>query len=83
MELGYKGVGFTMDRVFMAPAKTPADRLKTLREAFEKLTKNKSFKRFMRSIGENVVFVSGADYEKVRKPNYDGYTKLIKAMTMK
>ena len=37
----------------------------------------------MRSIGENVVFVSGADYEKSRKPNFDGYTQLIKAMTMK
>ena len=82
-ELGYKGVGFTMDRIFMAPSKTPADRLKKLRDAFEKLTKNKSFKRFMRSIGENVVFVSGADYEKTRKPNFDGYTQLIKAMTMK
>ncbi len=82
-ELGYKGVGFKMDRVFFAPSKTPADRLKTLREAFVKLTKNKSFKRFMRSIGEGVQFMSGGDYEKTRKPNYDAYTQLIKDMTMK
>ena len=82
-ELGYKGVSFRMDRIFMAPSKTPADRLAALRSAFVKLTKNKSFKRFMRSIGEGVQFMSGADYEKTRKPNYDGYTKLIKAMTMK
>ena len=37
----------------------------------------------MRSIGEGVQFMGGADYEKTRKPNYDGYTVLIKAMTMK
>lgn len=82
-EMGYKGVSFQMDRIFMAPAKTPADRLKTLRDAFEKLTKNKSFKRFMRSIGEGVVFVGGEDYDKTRAVRYKEFTALIKAMTGK
>tara|TARA_A100001037_G_scaffold306797_1_gene355699 strand:- start:7516 stop:8493 length:978 start_codon:yes stop_codon:yes gene_type:complete len=82
-ELGFKGVSFKMERIFMAPAKTPADRLATLRGAFEKILKNKSFKRFMRSIGEKVQFVKGADYNKVRKERYDGFTQLIKAMTGK
>ena len=80
-ELGYKGVSFRMDRIFMAPSKIPAERLEALRGAFVKLTKNKSFKRFMRSIGEGVQFMSGSDYEKTRKPNFDGYTRLIKDMT--
>ena len=80
-ELGYGGVSFRMDRIFMAPSKIPAERLAALRAAFVKLTKNKSFKRFMRSIGEGVQFMGGADYEKTRKPNYDGYTQLIKDMT--
>ncbi len=82
-ELGFKGVNFQMDRIFMAPSKTPADHLQTLRTAFEKLMNNKSFKRFMRSIGENVVFVKGADYDKSRAKNYKEWTKLIKEMSGK
>lgn len=82
-ELGFMGVGFQMDRIFMAPAKTPADHLQILRSAFEKLMKNKSFKRFMRSIGENVIFVKGADYDKSRSKNYMEWTKLIKEMSGK
>ena len=82
-ELGYKGVSFKMERIFMAPSKTPADRLAILRGAFEKILKNKSFKRFIRSIGEKVQFVKGTDYNKVRKERYDGFTQLIKAMTSK
>jgi len=82
-ELGFKSVSFQMDRIFMAPSKTPAGHLKTLRTAFEKLTKHKSFKRFMRSIGESVVFVKGADYDKTRVQRYKEFTALIKAMTGK
>ncbi len=82
-ELGYKGVGFQMDRIFMAPSKTPADRLQKLRDSFEKLTKNKSFKRFMKSIGEDVVFVKGGDYDKSRTTNYKEWTRLIKEMSGK
>ena len=54
--------------------------LETLRSAFVKLTKNKSFKRFMRSIGENVVFVDGATYDKTRQKRWDDFTALIKKM---
>jgi tripartite-type tricarboxylate transporter receptor subunit TctC len=82
-ELGYKGVSFKMERIFMAHAKTPPERLKVLRDAFETILKNKSFKKFMRSIGEKVQFVKGTDYNKVRKERYDGFTQLIKAMTGK
>ena len=82
-ELGFKSVNFQMDRIFMGPSKMPADRLETLRSAFVKLTKNKSFKRFMRSIGENVVFVDGATYDKTRQKRWDDFTALIKAMTGK
>jgi tripartite-type tricarboxylate transporter receptor subunit TctC len=82
-ELGFNSVSFQMDRIFMAPSKTPAGRLQTLRDAFVKLTKNKSFKRFMRSIGEGVVFVGGADYDNTRAQRYKEFTALIKAMTAK
>ncbi|MFP6890887.1 MAG: tripartite tricarboxylate transporter substrate binding protein [Nitrospinota bacterium] len=82
-ELGFNSVNFQMDRIFMGPSKMPADHLETLRSAFVKLTKNKSFKRFMRSIGENVVFVDGATYDKTRQKRWDDFTALIKAMTGK
>ena len=59
-EIGYKSVSFQMERIFMAPSKIPADHLTKLRLAFVKLMKNKSFKRFMRSIGESVTFVNSA-----------------------
>ena len=38
-ELGYPKVDFTMDRIFMAPAGVPADRLAKLRKAFDELAK--------------------------------------------
>lgn len=82
-ELGFKSVSFQMERIFLAPAKTPADRLAKLRDAFEKLTKNKSFKRFMKTIGEDVIFVKGEDYDKTRAKRYKEFTKLIKSITSK
>ena len=82
-ELGFKSVSFQMERIFMAPAKVPADRLAKLRTAFEKLITNKSFKRFMKSIGESVTFVKGEDYDKSRVIRYNEYTKLIKSITGK
>jgi tripartite-type tricarboxylate transporter receptor subunit TctC len=82
-ELGFNSVNFQMDRIFMGPSKMPAHHLETLRSAFVKLTKNKSFKRFMKSIGENVVFVDGATYDKTRQKRWDDFTTLIKAMTGK
>jgi len=82
-ELGYPNVSFTMERIFMAPAGTPEDRLKVLREAFEKLTKNRSFQSFMKNIGEPVQFMSGEDYDKLRAGRFKEYADLIKSMTGK
>jgi tripartite-type tricarboxylate transporter receptor subunit TctC len=82
-ELGYPGLGFTMERIFMAPSNTPADRMETLKNAFTKLTKHRSFKRFMRSIGMPVQFMRGEDYDKIRPMEYKRFTTVIKAMTKK
>ncbi|MBT3351755.1 MAG: tripartite tricarboxylate transporter substrate binding protein [Nitrospinaceae bacterium] len=82
-EIGYKSVSFQMERIFMAPSKIPADHLTKLRLAFVKLMKNKSFKRFMRSIGESVTFVKGEEYDKTRPQRYKEYTTLIKSITGK
>jgi tripartite-type tricarboxylate transporter receptor subunit TctC len=82
-ELGYPQVSFTMDRIFMAPAGVPEERLKVLRDAFEKLTENRSFKNFMKNIGEEVEFMRGEEYDKQRPKRYAEFGELIKAMTEK
>ncbi|MBI4250853.1 MAG: tripartite tricarboxylate transporter substrate binding protein [Candidatus Tectomicrobia bacterium] len=82
-ELGFKDVSFTMERIFMAPAGVPADRLKVLRDAFEKLMANPSFKAFMKNIGEPVQFMKGEEYDKLRPGRHSEYTALIKEMTKK
>jgi tripartite-type tricarboxylate transporter receptor subunit TctC len=76
-DLGYSNVSFTMERIFMAPAGVPEDRLEKLRGAFVELTENKSFQRFINSIGEKVVFQSGADYEAKRPDRIQEYKELI------
>ena len=81
--LGYPGVAFTMDRIFMAPAGMPAKDLMFLRDSFEKLLDHKSFKRFIKSIGENVMFMRGEEYDKLRPGRVDAYADLIKSVSGK
>ena len=75
--LGYPNVSFTMERIFMAPAGIPKDRLETLRNAFAELMDNKSFQSFIKNIGETVDFESGADYDKERPTRIKEYKALI------
>ena len=75
--LGYPNVSFTMERIFMAPAGIPEDRLETLRNAFAELMENKSFQSFIKNIGEKVDFQSGADYEAKRPGRIEEYKMLI------
>ena len=82
-ELGSPGIGFRMDRIFMAPSGISAERMKYLQDAFAKLMKNKSFKRFMRSIGMPMNSMSGVEYDKTRPKRYKQYTALIKHITGK
>jgi len=81
--LGFPGVAFTMDRIFMAPAGMPEKDLKMLRDSFEKLMDHKSFKRFIKSIGEEVMFMRGDEYDKLRPGRYEAYTGLIKSVSGK
>jgi len=83
VELGYPSVAATMDRIVMAPAKTPADRLKILRDAFEKLSKSAEFKAYVEKIGEHVQFMGGAEYDQLRPEKYKIFGDLIKEMTAK
>jgi len=78
-ELGYtSGV---MYRIIMAPRKTPDDRVKVLREAFRKLYEDKTFKNLMAKLGENMEYMDGPDYEKVRAEQKKQYAELIEKIT--
>jgi tripartite-type tricarboxylate transporter receptor subunit TctC len=82
-ELGFKSVDFTMDRIFMAPAGVPADRLDKLRKGFDELVKNKSFLAFIKSIGEKVDYMSGAEYDVYRERRIKQMAELIKEIGAK
>jgi tripartite-type tricarboxylate transporter receptor subunit TctC len=82
-QLGYPGVDFTMDRIFMAPAGIPADRLEKLRKAFDELNKKPAFKTFLASIGEKVDYMSGADYDVYRAKRINQFADLIKEIGAK
>ena len=53
-ELGFKGQIGYMDRILMASAKTPPERIKILQNALSKLKGDKTFKKFMSRLGENM-----------------------------
>ncbi|UCH75786.1 MAG: tripartite tricarboxylate transporter substrate binding protein [Rhodospirillales bacterium] len=78
--LGHPDVAFTMDRIFMAPAGMSDKDLQYLRDSFEQLIDNKSFQRFISSIGENVMFMRGEEYDKLRPVRYESYTDLIESV---
>jgi tripartite-type tricarboxylate transporter receptor subunit TctC len=77
-ELGFPGVDFTMDRIFMAPAGIPADRLEKLRKAFDELNKKPSYLAFLKSIGEKTDYMSGAEYDAYRVKRMKQMAELIK-----
>ncbi len=70
-----------MDRIVMAPRATPKDRIMKLRGAFVKLYKDKTFRRLIKSLNENVAFMDGAAYEKVRVKQSMKYKALVKKLT--
>lgn len=80
-ELGVGGdVGF-MHRVVLAPKGIPEDRLTMLRDAFGKLNDDKTYKRMMGRLGENIDYLSGDDYDKMRAEQKEAYKSLVKSIT--
>jgi tripartite-type tricarboxylate transporter receptor subunit TctC len=82
-DLGYPDVAdvATMQRIVLAPAGIPADRLAKLREAFAKLAKDKTYKTLLDKLGENDNFMNGPDYEKLRVKQDKSYAKLVQELT--
>jgi tripartite-type tricarboxylate transporter receptor subunit TctC len=82
-QVGYPNVDFTMDRIFMAPAGVPADRLAKLRKAFDDMNKSPKFHAFLKSIGEKTDYMSGADYDVYRTKRMKQFADLIKEVGSK
>jgi len=82
-DFGFPSVDFTMDRIFMAPAGVPADRLAKLRKAFDDLNKKPAFHTFLKSIGEKTDYMSGADYDVYRAKRMKQFADLIKEVGAK
>jgi len=80
-ELGYPKGGAIMDRIIMARREVPTDRILKLRSAFAKLYTDKTFKRLIKALNENMAFMDGADYEKVRIKQSGKYKALVKKLT--
>ena len=80
-ELGYPSHGIAMERIVMAPAGIPEERIEILRNAFASLYEDKSFLRLMRQLGENLNYMDGSDYEQVRIEQRDGYQQLVEQLT--
>lgn len=82
-ELGYPTVNSTMDRIFMAPAGLPPDRLNKLRSAFDQLVEQQAVKDYIQNLGDGIKYLNGSGYDALRPAKYKTFTVLIKSMTAK
>jgi tripartite-type tricarboxylate transporter receptor subunit TctC len=74
------GVGF-MQRIVMAPAGVPEDRLEKLRQAFRDLKEDKTYNNLMKKLGEDTNLIDGPEYEKMRAKQANDYKELVEALT--
>jgi len=70
-----------MQRIVLAPAGIPKDRLAKLREGFAKMSKDKTYMKLLDKLGENDEFMTGADYQKMREKQDKSYATLVKELT--
>jgi len=80
--LGEVGVDITMPiwRGIFAPPGTPKEIVDWLDHQFSMLVKNKSFKKMISKIGEDIVFMSGKDFAAKLKKENEQYGVVIKAI---
>jgi tripartite-type tricarboxylate transporter receptor subunit TctC len=79
-EAGYSDDLGSMRRIIMAPSGIPADRLKKIQDALVQLQGDKTYKRLIRAIGENLNFINGPEYDSLRPQQKETYKQLIKSL---
>jgi tripartite-type tricarboxylate transporter receptor subunit TctC len=80
-EIGISGDSGFMHRVVLAPAGTPPAVLATLEAAFEALQTDKTYTRLMSRLGENIDYIGGAEYQKMREAQAIAYKELVAEIT--
>ncbi len=80
-EIGVSGDAGFMHRVVLAPADTPDDVLKVLRDAFKNLQEDTTYKRLMSRLNENTDFIDGPEYQKMREAQATEYKDLVEKIT--
>ena len=82
-ELGFPNVAgiATMQRIVLAPAAIPKDRLAKLREGFVKMSKDKTYMTLLKKLDENDEFMSGDQYQTMREKQDKSYAALVKELT--
>lgn len=82
-ELGYKSTGLEMERIVLGPRRMPEERKQVLRDAFQKMNKDKTYRNLMDKLGENTVLMPGPEYEKIRAQQNVEYKRLVQKLTGK
>ncbi|WP_370302241.1 tripartite tricarboxylate transporter substrate binding protein [Pseudooceanicola sp.] len=80
-ELGMPTEAIVMQRIVQVPSDLPEDRMQVLRTAFRELQEDKTYLRMMSQMGENVEYMDGPDYEKLRRQQAESYSALVQALT--
>jgi tripartite-type tricarboxylate transporter receptor subunit TctC len=82
-EVGFPDVAniATMQRVVLAPAGTPPERLAKLRDAFAKLAQDKTYMTLLKKLGENNEYMDAEKYTQMRLNQDKAYAKLVKDLT--
>lgn len=75
-EEGYDVV-FTMWRAVLAPRGTPPGLVEKLETAFRKLSEDRSFKALIKSLGDEVAFQGGRDFEKTWREEWEQHSKIV------
>ncbi|MCP5087237.1 MAG: tripartite tricarboxylate transporter substrate binding protein [Rhodobacteraceae bacterium] len=79
-ELGYTEDIGSMRRIIMAPRGIPADRLSKIQDALVAMQDDKTYKRLIKAIGENLNFVNGPEYEALRPGQSKAFKELIESL---
>lgn len=79
-ELGIEGDIGIMHRPVLAPAGTPPERIEILEKAFSDMQADATLQRLMTQLGENMEYMSGDDYEELRRQQREKFQDLVDSL---
>lgn len=64
----------------MLSESAPPDRLAKIQDALAAMQEDKTYKRLIKAIGENLNFINGPEYEKLRPEQNKTFGELVKTL---